>query len=377
MTSEYHRLRTIANETGYSPEKVAILEEAARLADRYGSLDEQFDTRMKLISAAVFSGMSEKALVVFAWCLGTFDANPELYNNSTHEYDLMWTYKWIVSSSTGFHQISLEKINELLIDFERRCQSATKRVFHSLRVRTAAETGDGTSLSKFWKRYQTSDRGHLSDCHACEVHDESRYLEQMGLLEESIAMAEQLFQRELSCNSKPDETYGNTLRPLMFLGREDDAAMYHKRGYSLIRRNLDCLRQVGRHIEYLARTKNDVQGIRAISEHIPTEMQSNNPMSKFMILKSCYAFIDSLLRRDIKTVKVLIPDTLPIYREDGVYATEDLSNLFRKQSEDLAEVFNQRNGNDYFSDIVKLALAFANGENFADVSHLYKRFSRP
>ena len=26
MTSEYHRLRTIANETGYSPEKVAILE---------------------------------------------------------------------------------------------------------------------------------------------------------------------------------------------------------------------------------------------------------------------------------------------------------------------------------------------------------------
>ena len=62
-----------------SPEKVALLEEAVRLADWSREEPLAYSLRKELIRAANYSGQSEKSIPAFVWCRHFLDEHQAEY----------------------------------------------------------------------------------------------------------------------------------------------------------------------------------------------------------------------------------------------------------------------------------------------------------
>jgi hypothetical protein len=54
-----------------------------------------------------------------------------------------------------------------------------------------------------------------------------------------------------------------------------------------------------------------------------------------------------------KKIKLNLPPSFPGRTEDGQYATAELADRFLAISKEIAEAFNQRNGNDRYSKLVR------------------------
>jgi len=53
--------------------RVALIEEAVRLADAHNDTASGFHARMELVSAAMSAGQPDVMLVAFSWCLSQCD----------------------------------------------------------------------------------------------------------------------------------------------------------------------------------------------------------------------------------------------------------------------------------------------------------------
>ena len=100
--------------------KIALLEEAARVADICGDLKLASDAREHLVQAATFGGAPEKALVAFSWSLAQYDRRAGEVSEAT----VLWQYKWILDSITNFPQIGKAQILEMLDDMAARYRRA-------------------------------------------------------------------------------------------------------------------------------------------------------------------------------------------------------------------------------------------------------------
>ena len=123
MKDDYRRqietLRQQADGLPQGPARMALLEEAVRLADTHQDLDLGFYLRYDVAQTATFGGMAEKLLVAFSWRLAQCDRHPERFN----EFRLMWEYKWVaakllprkygdrtLSEHTGAMKVTLEDL---------------------------------------------------------------------------------------------------------------------------------------------------------------------------------------------------------------------------------------------------------------------------
>ena len=79
---------------------VTAAEDAVRAADVSGSDDQRLRAREALIQNATFTGLPDKALVAFTWCLALCDREPDEFPDER----MLWSYKWIVNSLDSFPQ---------------------------------------------------------------------------------------------------------------------------------------------------------------------------------------------------------------------------------------------------------------------------------
>ena len=124
MSQDYRQqvneLRARAAPLGRTPVRLALEEEAVRMADTHQDTTLGFTLRRDLIQTATFCGHPEKSLVAFTWLLAQADRDPERFPES----QLMWQYKWIVNALDRFPQITRKQIEDALADMEaryRRC----------------------------------------------------------------------------------------------------------------------------------------------------------------------------------------------------------------------------------------------------------------
>lgn len=329
------------------PAKVALLEQAVRLADMRQDVKLGFALRKDLIKAATFSGAKEKALVAFTWCLAQCDREPTQFA----ETNLLWEYKWIVSSSTHFPQITRFQIADMLADMERRYERAglSKRVIYKLRCHTAQRMGrfdEARQARPLWKELQPGkgEDGPAHDCHA-----DVMYHVLAGEDEEALQAAEPILTHGLSSPKIPHITYPIVLLPLVRHGRLDEAQKYHLLGYRLVCGDVEHLCGHAQHLNYVTITLNLDRAVQLLEKHLPWAVDTFNPLRRFEFYQSAYFLLDVMRDTGHETIAARLPKTLPMFHEEQSYRMADLAAYFYEQCRELSERFNARNGNDYFT----------------------------
>ena len=318
-------------------ERVPIAERAVALSDSLGDERLAWDSRFELLTAAVFGGVPEKALVTFAWLESESSEDPERFPASRavggrflSETDVLWAYKWVGLNLGGFANIPRPQIESVLarmLDQYTR-HNVSLRPYWSTLARLQRDLGEPTDvvLSSFAKSL-TEPRDAYADCVACEWNARVEMALLADDIDEAIRCAQIILDRPYTCAEVPHLTHSALVVPLWLAGLQDMARMHHKRGYELSKSNPDFLIAVSDHLDFRL-LESDWQGaaeLARVHEKWAVATRSDYRRLRFLV--------------SVRALHRMAPEPVRLREYDDA-ADVDL------QISHLVARFDARNGND-------------------------------
>ncbi len=340
-------LREQAWEMPIGDAQIAVWEEAVRLADTLGDIDEGFDTRTYLMEAANEWGRPDIELVAYAWCLAQYDSDPERFKHEEHS--LMWTYKRVLGTLMAFPNIPLSRIDSAFADFKSRLEKLAQPLspHDEFRLRFELHRGDDEAIERAYSQFKRHSKASPLDCRACQLHGEVRYQLFKGHDEAVIEAAQVLFKKHApNCNRIPHATHGIVLGPLLRLGRLDEAAEHH-RNYQKIKDDEGMINVVSSHLEYLAYVNDLPNAVKLLEKHLPWVHRTRDLENRFELFVAALPLFARL--KDTPLLKMRLAKDFPQYQQSGKYDVAKLEAWIRGELRGLAKQFDARNGTNYFT----------------------------
>lgn len=335
-----------ADQMPEGPQRIAAYEEAIRMVDALGEADIAYDIRQKLVFAGIFTGYPARAIVAFSWCLAHFDENPQKYD----ERQILWRLKWILGNVAQYSTISKDQITGIYDDTERRYRNAgySLRPLYGYLMGIQYSTGLVEQIESTFKRYQSALRDDLADCLACELDFEVWYYAFMGDDQTAVRKAVQLIEGNHSCKSVPKRTYGKTFRPLIRLGRSEEAMKYYTVGIKHYLKSAEYPVSIVQSLVLLTRMKEFAKAVRVLEKAAALSTEGGSQQDHLQLYAASGLML-SRMSRTKPSCKLRLPMKIGCFQRSGEYNTSDLAEWFNDHASKLVSAFNQRNGNEAWS----------------------------
>lgn len=322
-------------------EQISVCEEAVRVADVTGDLKLQYFARDQLVSAGIFGGHTEKALVAYSWCLAQFDKNPGEFS----QWTILWKYKWIMGLIRNFPHVPKEKLYAMLEDLTARMQQAGygMRAAYNQRYRLEKFLDNRTSAIESFRKMEEQPADEISNCSACELDDRVDFYVYCGDDARAVELAAPIIEGREKCGSVPHETLANLLLPLVRLGRQPEALVYHQRGYDLIADNKRYLDDLADHLIFLALTENFERAVELFAKHYVWTEKSRDLFYRFCFFRAAWFLFEALADRNGKSLRLSLPNSFPGHQPGGDYDPAQLAIWFKDSATELGKRFDQRN----------------------------------
>jgi hypothetical protein len=327
--------------------QIAVWEEAVRLADTLGDIDEGFDARTYLMVAANDWGRPDIELVAYAWCLAQYDKDPERFRHE--EFNLLWTYKRVLGTLMAFPNIPKSRIESAFEDYRSRLERLGRSVspHDEFRLRFELHRGDPEAIERAYSYFKRHGSASELDCRACQLHGEVRYQLFKGNLEAGVDAAQVLFKKHApNCNRIPHATHAFVLEPLLQLGRTDEAAQHH-RSYQKIKDDESMINVVAMHLEYLAYVNDISNAVKLLEKHLPWAYRTKDVENRFDFLAATLPLFARL--RETPVLKMRLAKDFPKLEASGEYDVAGLESWIRTELKEMAAQFDARNGTKTFS----------------------------
>ncbi|MGW7050161.1 tetratricopeptide repeat protein [Streptomyces sp. NPDC054887] len=319
-------------------------EELVTAAEQTGDRDVLREALFSLIRAYEFSSESGKILVPFARLLQEWDRDPAAFDRGdTHT--LHWLFKWACSGMLRRPEVPLASIEKWLGDMERRYRIAgySAGPVRKAELHVAENTGDTERAARAFEAWTAAERNSMSDCHACELNDQGRYLAELGEDEKALRTWEPVLAGRLSCAEEPHRVLAKSLLPLVRLGRLDEARAHHLRGYRMAKGNESLLSSIGTHIEFCALTGNEARGLELLAEH-------GSYLGRRDQLEGRMGFITGVLVLLGRLIELGHGERPTVAYEGEQRTARELRELLEPLSAARAALFDARNGSTVVSD---------------------------
>jgi hypothetical protein len=340
-------LRDQAYRMPVSDARIAVWEEAVRVADTLGDIDEGFDVRTYLMIDANEWGRPDIELVAYAWCLAQYDKDPQRFKRE--EFSLHWTYKRVLGTLMAFPSIPRARIESAFDDYKSRLERLGKPLspHDEFRLRFELHRGDTEAVDRAYSQFKRHGRASDLDCRACQLHGEVRYQLFKDNLEAGVDAAQVLFKKHApNCNRIPHATHGIVLEPLLQLGRVDEAAVHHH-DYQRIKNDEGMINVVAMHLNYLAYVNDIPNAVKLLEKHLPWAYRTKDAENRFDFLAATLPLFARL--KDTPLLKMRLAKDFPNYEEHGEYDVVLLETFIRNELAEMAKQFDARNATDTFS----------------------------
>jgi hypothetical protein len=341
--AEVSALRERAQEEPHGEVRLALVEEAVRIADLHGDGELGFQVRLELSAAAMFSGHPERMFVAFAWCRARSQADPARYQER-----LLWHYKWIAAEIISFPGISRAQIDATYVEMKRTFAAAGvgEQAYWKHEAYRRRHMGEPmTSIEEAFLAWMTTPRDWLSDCPACERNHEIAYHVHRSAWQTVLERAQPILAGRLRCTCVPQDTSGYLLYPMLKLGDLAGAHKLHHRMYPAIRGNLIYGDTIARHLEYLVLVGRPARALSVFEQHSGFVLDQPSPQLRFYLHAAAWLLFEHLVAvRKRSTAKLRLVAKHPLYRADHSYELTSVLAWIRGEATDLARRFDARNG---------------------------------
>ncbi|MDR2870228.1 MAG: hypothetical protein LBV04_07250 [Deferribacteraceae bacterium] len=336
--------------------RIAFIEEAIHLADQLNERYHSFNLRMKLMHDATFNGQGVKAVPAFAWCVAEAEKGDSHFSMD----DILWEYKWIISTLWSNSEISLTKLEELEEDFKAKVQENGYNLnsYYYMRINHGIHIGDkGIAKAAYdeWKKYP---RDAMSDCRACVQDELVDYALFMDDYDEAKRFAEPLFHGKVAgmrCRTAPRATYARLLLPMYWHGDLEGAAEMEREGYKLACGNENNLHDIGKYLLYYALIHQPKKALAQYQKFIPWLYNHYaNSSRQYTFSKHVAAMFAQLAKDGRNKATLHLTKEHPLYNEAGHYMLEELQEYHYSHAKEIGEKMDKRNGNTNNGNVAEL-----------------------
>ncbi len=311
-------------------ERRVALAHAIDLADAEQDIDLAFRARKNLISALYGSSRGVEMMAAFGWCLTKHDEDPKRF-----PLDL-WYYKWVASDITSESAISREQAMALLDDVETRFEKEGAAAGPALKLRLTAarEFGDTAEVERLfalWQPLQANRSGILNDCKTCDIAKEVSTLSYLERYEEAVEAGSGFIEEKLWCGSQPQAALAGLLKPLREVGRDEDADRCCERSLERIGDDYDYVRSFGLHVKHYVARDEVKKALALVARTMPHIDPCEN--DRFWYFSAVEKAIAAAEKAEIA-------------EKDYGFNPKEIAGQVQK----LAQAFDLRNGNSYYSD---------------------------
>ncbi|MGW0389440.1 tetratricopeptide repeat protein [Streptomyces sp. NPDC003042] len=296
------------------------------------------------IDAYEYSAERSRMVVPFARLLQEYDRDPGAFGaGDTHS--LFWRFKWVSGQIINSPEVPVAAVTGYLDDMEKRYRVAgySERAVRQSEFFLADAIGDDERAERAMADWREADRDRMSDCHACETNTQGTFWATRGEDAKAIDVWEPVLKGGQSCMEEPHRVLARSLRPLLRLGRADEARAHHVRGYRMARGKESLLRSIGEHIEFCALTGNEARGVEILAEH----SAHLKPLADVKTQMDFYGGVLVLLRRLAELGHGVDPS---VHYEGSARTVDELHGILRAEAVDIAARFDVRNGTTRVSD---------------------------
>ncbi|WP_370346338.1 hypothetical protein [Catenulispora sp. EB89] len=309
-------------------------------ADKLGDPETQICALHTVIEAYERGGESFRSPVLFSRLLRLWDRHGKTLRDASRlEYETHWVFKWMTADLLSVPEVPLATVHGFVGEMERRYRLAGygMRAVHAQRFRIAQHLGDAAEAETHFGRWLAAERDQMSDCRACEHLAQGMWRAERGDDLAALRLWRPTVDNEMACLDEPSSTLAASLKPLLRLGRLDEARANHLRGYRLLQGHVEQRSAFGRHIEFCVLSGNDERALEILTENRRLFDPPFEP-SDYLEFLSCVAL---LLRARTAAGK----DEAVAGPEGRDWPIAELLRRVRSEIDDLTRRFDARNGN--------------------------------
>jgi hypothetical protein len=178
-----------------------------------------------------------------------------------------------------------------------------------------------------------------------------------GNYQTCIDMAQPILAKELTCATVPSTTYSKVIFAQMHLNQLEEALTLYKTAIKELEDNRANLDHYGKFIMLLSMTGNHVPAKELFIQQYPYVEAYQCDFYTIQFYIGVLFFLKTL--QEDGHQEFILPETLtlPVSNVDNNYQVSDLTDYFEQEVDKIAEAFNLRNENGFYSGMKTDALS--------------------
>lgn len=325
-------------------DKIRELKQAVNIADVNNDVEWGYDLRNLIIrNEGMLIGRKE-SFPAFAWILNASDNNPDLFD----ENEILLDYTWMASIAFCDSSVSKQQIDYILNDYKNRLQKTgfSNRTYYELLVDWYLFVGDGANARN---SAELRDKEPLDELfHGTESMTDICVELLNGNLDKGISMSQDYVSRNTGNKNNIFNVY-NQLIYYLNKARDKRTSIFFEKSdaiFSELEKSPYLLFELCLMMYYMSRYEQEKAWLY-FEQYAEWEIAANDYSSFDFSL----SILPLFKKEEIRELK--FSPKIPFFRQDNKYNTRELYNYYYNKANDLAQKFDCRNENNYFSDQIK------------------------
>ena len=340
--------------------RIDMLKEAIAQADQAGDNYWRMYMRFDYISEQYFHGDAVKCIPVVTELEDVFKENPGAVER--HKGDTLGKEAYIMAVILGIDSISCipqvsseewDKLLDGLYSLVKQFGMAERSYYWQVFWRWLYVDLDKAEeyLNKAWNTKED----YRFDCEACEYSYAARLYLEMGQKKKADTYAEKIEEDLLDeqCDSASTNLLDFYLKDALYRGDIKTAGRYAKKLHRKHNKDQGDLEYMGQVLQYYAYS-NISNGLTLFKRRLIWTIGMWHQRANFHFYTGAWVLFRELSKEQDKT-SMELPKEFEAWKEDGIYETAVLADLFYKKSSEIAERFDKRNGSSYYKDYLERA----------------------
>lgn len=332
---------------------------AIKAADQQEDNPYRIFFRLDLCRESCFYGDRLDMMVIFPEVLAIADRYPDtphtIFNNNFKDSmdHILWVYKWILSSCSGFYQIPMSDCRKFFADFKRRSQAYGYNLKPYYKLKSLFyQSIDREENERAFHLFEQLPRDGNCDCKACDRTGTIDFYLRKGDLQRADALSKDIENFTLRC--------GGGERMRSWVNMKAHYMHYYLRKQDFAKAQTYCEMIDPRRVKndefsywddflYCYAHTNIGKALQIYKSNWKRWQEQRQPATIFGNSLNIACFFMELYRtRRRKTVKLALDASFPLFTEHGQYRIADLYRYYYDRAADMAHKLDTRNGTDYY-----------------------------
>lgn len=360
---DVRELLDFTSQLPWGPARSSQVAQAVVWADALeGEAELQIDAYLALTLSYQQGNEEWKALAPVSLLLSRFEKNSADFTPEQTE-ELAWLFKSAVAAAGRNPAVSIDQIDELITSLATFVsgQGFSMHAVHGVRAMVGLRTGRLDDAREALTLWRSTPSDQISDCEGCDPMKQINEAVAHKDWERAVATAMPLFDEEGACGAQPHGIRAKAMIPLLMSGRPEAAWEAHIRSYRHHRGVANSIDYIGLHLEYLVRSGRWQRALEILRDSIgmTSSLESASLLADYLPAAALTAIEATRRGHGNEPFGALCTGQSQWCQGPQLDVNTPLSEAAEKLSQwalDVASLFDQRNGNDYYTRLTREVL---------------------